>query len=75
MQTVYPVGTKVVISGDIPGVVAAIRINGVGVDYLVAWWDGKNRHNEFLDTFEIKFESEPTLEIGFHANGATNNAN
>lgn len=64
--TVYPIGTKCKIGDGIPAVVAGVRISGVGVDYYIQWWDGRARHGDNLDEFEIEFESKPTLNIGFH---------
>lgn len=67
MITVYSVGTKCLVGGDIPAYVTAVRLNGTAVDYQVAWWDGACRRDEYLDTFEITFDGEPTQQIGFHA--------
>lgn len=69
---VHSVGTKCTIGGDeaIPAVVTAVRILSTGVEYYVAWWDGRTKHGDSLEEFEIQFDSKPSLNIGFH--NATN---
>lgn len=49
------------------GRVLGIEIRESGVQYHVAWWDGKTRNTQWLKSFEVKAKREKDVEkIGFH---------
>lgn len=68
---VYDTGTKVKIGayGDmVPGIVTAVAIYDWGVQYQVAWWNGRDRKSEWLNHLELKFDAEAEgnkREVGF----------
>jgi hypothetical protein len=53
---VYPIGSEIVIDGDIPAVITAFEVRGmVGlITYQCTWWDERNRKSEWLTESEIK---------------------
>jgi hypothetical protein len=62
-------GTVVKVSDSIVGTVLAIRIDpGPSVLYLVSWWDGRVRHEQWLNPVELSlfpFQSDAQLRVGF----------
>lgn len=66
---VYDIGTVVTIGpkdDGTKGIVAAILIsNGTRVQYKIAWWDGRTRHEEWLEAFEIVGKASDRCTIGF----------
>ena len=66
---VYGVGTEVLIGDHVPAVITAICIRSENhVTYECAWWDGNQRHCDWIESEELAvstgFES---LEVGFKA--------
>ena len=42
--------SKVLIDGDVPGIVTMIRFHPTGtVDYLVAWWNAGDMREQWID--------------------------
>jgi hypothetical protein len=70
--TVLHPGADVLISGEIPARVAAVSIRGEGgISYQVVWWDGRNRFEEWVNSFEVQAVPGgqfPPIRVGF-ANG------
>jgi hypothetical protein len=62
-----PIGRTVRLGfdGDIEGVVTGINIMVSGVQYQVAWWNGRSRSSEWLFPNEIFDGGPPSLQIGF----------
>ena len=67
-MNVFNVGTQVIISGDIDGIITSIWIRSCGAQYQVAWWDGKTRHEKWLDSIEVQLKPNctTTMKIGFN---------
>lgn len=66
--TLIPIGRRVMLisgDGDIEGVVVGIQIAETGVQYRVAWWNGRTREEDWLYPFEIKDREPLSLKIGF----------
>lgn len=66
----FAVGTtcKVGIGRDqFVATITGIWIRGTNnlVCYKVAWWDGKNHKEEWLEEFEVFVNREPSLSVGF----------
>lgn len=63
---VFPVGSKVVLAGDLEGMVTAIEIQDCNhLMYRVAWWNGRARIEEWVHDLEVDGCSEDPVEIGF----------
>lgn len=45
----FPPGTEVILWGDVDAKVIAMRVDGDGLDYLVAYWAGTSLHQEYVD--------------------------
>lgn len=55
--------------GGIPATVTALQVwDGLRVNYHVVWWDGRNRHAEWVDPCEIEAGAAATTRIGFQTN-------
>jgi len=56
---VLPIGTQVVIDGEIPATIRAVTIySDSWVKYLCVWWDERTRREEWLLADEIKPQNE-----------------
>lgn len=64
-MTLMPLGRAVTIGDDIDGVIVGINITENGVQYQVAWWNGRSRSTEWLFPSEVLTNEPPTLKIGF----------
>lgn len=66
MNVISP-GSIVWIGGDIAGIVTEVLLQGKSckVLYRVSWWNGKDRHNEWFEEFEVSMKSGNRQEIGF----------
>lgn len=65
-MNVYPIGTKVKLSTDIPGVIIGIWIEPANVvSYRVVWWNGRDRKIEWLSALEFDPDNYNTKTIGF----------
>jgi len=60
---VHAVGSKCEAHG-VPLVIVGICIRSAGVQYEVAWWDGRNHHVEWLYDFEVEYNTRQT-KVGF----------
>lgn len=60
-------GAAVTLRGDLPGVVLRTCIESGGeVRYCVAWWDGNDRHEAWVEAFEVQPRDEAkAVRIGF----------
>lgn len=66
---VLPVGAEVAIGKKIAALVTAVMVEKRDkVTYRCAWWDGNNRHEEWLASFEVEANESHRQPIGF-ANG------
>lgn len=65
----FGIGSAVTVGGDVPGVVTGIAIYETGVKYLVAWWQDRNRNEEWLNEREIQADSAERQVIGFKETG------
>lgn len=67
---VYAPGQQVYLSGAVLAVVQQVCIMANdSIQYLVAWLDGKTRHSEWVDEFEVVGSETPRqYHIGFKAN-------
>lgn len=65
--SVLPVGTKVVVEGDIDGVISAICIRGNDfVSYEVIWWNNRSRVLEWVTEDEVsEMSGDKEMKIGF----------
>lgn len=65
-REVYHPGAEVLIGGSVPAVVTAVMIRAGHTSYEVAWWDGRTRKNEWLQSFELVPKSaDQQVRIGF----------
>ena len=67
---VLALGTPVKIDGRIDGEIRGVRIvTGLRVLYLVVWWNGETRYEEWLWPDEIRFvrATSNAIRIGFGA--------
>ena len=67
----YPIGTKVFVGNDIPGVITGVMIEGNNsTTYRVAWWNERDRKSEWVTFPQLKAidDGEP-LQIGFVVSG------
>jgi hypothetical protein len=64
---VYPIGKKVKLEKDIPGIIIAILIEPKNrIQYKVSWWSGRDRKSEWFDSFEVNPEDyRDCVKIGF----------
>lgn len=55
------------IDGDVRGEVVQVAITAnLHVQYQVAWWDGRTRRCDWLESFEVQTIGEaPVVPIGF----------
>lgn len=54
------------VAGDLPAVVSAVQIGTAdAVRYLVVWWDGRIRREEWVDPSELSEADQDQLRIGF----------
>jgi hypothetical protein len=67
--TVWAVGAKVKVGGDIPAVVLGFAVEGQAIRYRVEWWDNRDRHVEWLPEDSLSGEpGEPTASVIFGGN-------
>lgn len=69
IEVIRPSST-VLIGGDIEAIVLDYSIRAHQVQYHVAWWDGRGRHEEWLDRTEVVPAGVPeelmtTVRVGF----------
>ncbi len=66
LQIIEP-GSTVRIGGSIHATVLAVRIDpGQAITYLVAWWDGRARNEEWVYPIEIGGDpTGPRVPLGF----------
>lgn len=50
----FPIGTRVVLDGEIPALITAINISGENLTYQCVWWDERTRKSDWLVAAEIK---------------------
>lgn len=64
---VYPIGKKVMLADNIPGIITAILIEPKNcLQYKVSWWNGRDRKSEWVNSFEVDPEDyRDCLKIGF----------
>lgn len=46
-------GSTVLVGGDIEAVVLALSLGRDGLQYKVAWWDGRTRTEQWVDQLEV----------------------
>lgn len=63
--TVLEPGAHVTMEG-VPAVVAAVQIwEGGHITYNVVWWNGRERHAEWVEPCEIQTREAQAMRIGF----------
>lgn len=75
MIEVYQLGTKVFLgstSDDIPAKIIGIALYEGSTQYLVSWFDGKTRKQEWVYECEFNVVEKKNLKIGFTQNISTN---
>lgn len=67
--TVIAIGEEVTLHDDIKATVVGVMLHqGPRIEYEVAWWSGKSRHCEWVDSFEIQVSDNANgCTIGFKA--------
>ena len=65
--TVFEIGSKVLLDGEIPATVTAISIRGIEhrLTYEVMWWDERTRKSEWVDPFEIQPKEQAHRTLRF----------
>ena len=59
-------GSRVTLPGDWPGTCTAVAVyTGGRVVYQVAWWNGRQREERWLDASEVTAGDAETMKIGF----------
>lgn len=66
---VIPIGTRVKVGfGEIDAVVTAVNVRMTGVEYEVAWWNGRERYCCWVSACEVETDGPvATSRIGFLA--------
>lgn len=65
-KTVHKPGTRVTIGDDLPAMVSAVQIGANdAVRYLIVWWDGRVRREDWVDPSELSETDLDRLRIGF----------
>lgn len=65
---VLPIGTSVIIDGDIPAVIRGITIYSEHwIKYDCVWWDERTRKDEWLTVDEIKVKDSTRSTVRFIA--------
>lgn len=64
IEVIHP-GSRVTIGGDVEALVLAVMIMTDGVQYKVAWWDGRERREEWIDPAEIGSGEGEMVKVGF----------
>lgn len=68
IEVVRP-GSRATIGGDVEAVVLAVMLMTDGIQYKVAWWDGRCRNEAWIEPAEIGPGPEvERVKVGF-ANG------
>ena len=63
---VHKPGTVVSLKNSVEAKVASVMIAPAGVQYLVIWWNGRERKKEWVEAFEVfELGSPMGLRIGF----------
>lgn len=64
---VLPPGIPATLADDVPAPLTAVAVHGAAklVYYKVVWWDGRNRHEEWVGAPEVVAAGPPPLAIGF----------
>lgn len=69
MVQVWGPGTDVSVNDDIPAVVVQVCLSGSPSDphiqYQVAWFDGRTRHVQWLETSEVAATAGKKVPVGF----------
>lgn len=62
-------GSTVRVADGLVATVSSVRINvGGGVRYLLIWWDGRSRIEEWVDAYEAREEwPDSKVRIGFQS--------
>lgn len=62
-------GRRVLLQGNLEGrVIQALIRENASIQYQVAWWDGRTRHCEWLEAFEVEPDAksiEMPQRVGF----------
>lgn len=64
VRHVYAPGSTAVLALDITALILKVNIGREGVTYLVAWMDGRTRHEEWVDEGEL-CNPDRRITIGF----------
>ena len=56
-----PIGTLVRVGGDIPGRIATLTGAAGKVRYEITWWSGRERRQEWFETFEFTVDRLPVV--------------
>lgn len=69
----YATGQEVCFRGGVRGIVTAVLIRGLRVSYEVAWWDGRVRCCEYVESSEIieDWTEDQSMRIGFRSQNSS----
>jgi hypothetical protein len=66
----WPLDSKVSLADGIEGTIVEVAIrSGPNVRYLVAWWNGGNRIEQWISESELRVAGPQKLRIGFRVPG------
>lgn len=63
-MNIYAIGSTVKLF-DISGKVSGVAIYPDGVQYRIVWWNGRERKEEWVHSFEITLDEGNRATVGF----------
>lgn len=66
---VLEIGSTVQLAGGIAAQITAVCVYGAErVRYQVVWWDGRTRHEQWIESCELSTAGTCTMQTGFLGN-------